>query len=108
MCLAPRYIRGPIAAPWILCRNTASLPDTPCASMMPGIARISRHVAATTVTNELRIFIMSPISQCLLPLVFLVTVVAGNIQRIAVIEHEILILCRNRLQHVLAGGHHRA
>src|SRR4029450_5807647 len=32
MCFAPRYINGPIAAPLIDCRNSASLPDTPCAS----------------------------------------------------------------------------
>src|SRR5262245_47791380 len=32
MCFAPRYIKGPIAAPLIDCRNSASLPDTPCAS----------------------------------------------------------------------------
>src|SRR3954470_10485812 len=31
MCFAPRYISGPIAAPFTDCRNTASLPDTPCA-----------------------------------------------------------------------------
>src|SRR4029453_14226519 len=28
MCFAPRYINGPIAAPLIDCRNSASLPDT--------------------------------------------------------------------------------
>src|SRR5262245_8283947 len=31
MCLAPRYISGPMAAPFTDWRNTASLPDTPCA-----------------------------------------------------------------------------
>src|SRR6185503_20721260 len=32
MCLAPRYISGTMARPCRPCRNTASLPDTPCAS----------------------------------------------------------------------------
>src|SRR6187455_1994421 len=32
MCFAPRYSSGPIAAPLSPWRNTASLPDTPCAS----------------------------------------------------------------------------
>src|SRR3989338_3806807 len=49
MCLAPRYISGPMARPCSPCRNTASLPATPCASR-PAAKPASRMTAARPTT----------------------------------------------------------
>src|SRR5688572_32567692 len=53
MCLAPRYINGPIALPSRPCRNTASLPDTPCASRPTDPSPTSSASAASPIIRFL-------------------------------------------------------
>src|SRR5262245_16101614 len=48
MCLAPRYISGPTAAPRSDWRNTASFPDTPCASSAGESARSAMATSSAT------------------------------------------------------------
>src|SRR6266850_1308305 len=70
MCLAPRYRSGPMAAPRIDCRNTASLPDTPCA-----LASGTNTTASNAmVRNAIRLGAT---------LIFLVTGIARFIERLA-------------------------
>src|SRR5918993_4465462 len=86
MCLAPRYISGPIAWPSSPCRNTASLPVTPWAST-PADPSTNRATNAA-----------SPITR-LLTLIFFMTGVAGLI--------EVGPGGKNCVRALLFGGFHR-
>src|SRR6266550_6408401 len=82
MCLAPRYIRGPIAAPRIDCRNRASLPDTPWAR------------ASGTTTIAISATVRSPSLRA--TLILSMTVVARGVHILAGCHHLVSAfrLCR--------------
>src|SRR5690348_9038693 len=54
MCFAPRYMSGPIAAPLMPWRNSASDPDTPCASPFVPINNTSASESAITPSEPAR------------------------------------------------------
>src|SRR5689334_21726320 len=92
MCLAPRYRNGPIAAPLIDCRNTASLPDTPCALASP--AKASSSTAATMTSSALRRTLILPMA-----------IVARLVHFFAGGEHPFGTLGLGGLERQLTGGH---
>src|SRR5215208_6108975 len=104
MCLAPRYIRGPIAAPVRPCRYTASLPDTPCANASAGRTTVIMTATARTVTTRTdnRFMVMS-----LLPLIAAVAAVTARIERLASGQDSLGILGGDRLQCQSGSINHR-
>src|SRR4051812_28687748 len=83
MCLAPRYISGMTALPSRPWRNTASLPDTPCADAISG-ARTSAAASAAHAAI-LKRYVIAPPSRPLrsLPLILGVAVVAARVHPLA-------------------------
>src|SRR5689334_6977448 len=93
MCFAPRYIKGTMARPSRPCRNTASFPDTPCASSV---------VAITRTTLAAMIAVMGS-GFLLRTLVFLMAGVTGFVEVAARGEHAIRVLLIGRGQRGFAG-----
>src|SRR5688572_8180379 len=58
MCFAPRYMSGPIALPSRPCKNTASFPDTPCASR-PTEPRPTSSASAASPIVRCRLLLIS-------------------------------------------------
>src|SRR6185295_4708654 len=94
MCFAPRYISGPIAAPRTDCRNTASLPDTPCAPT-PGT---STSATSAIVRSAVRLRAA---------LISLMARITRDIQSFSGFEHLLGTPGLRRLQHDAAGVDHR-
>src|SRR5260221_5283734 len=94
MCLAPRYMSGPIAAPLMDCRNTASLPDTPWALTS------AVSTPATRMRTRPRTRTAAGLSATF---VFPVAVIARCIERLPGCEDVSWILRLRRLQQLLAG-----
>src|SRR3990172_10594212 len=90
MCLAPRYINGPMACPCSPWRNTASLPDTPCASS-----------AAEPSSTK------SAAMAALLTLIPVMAGVAGLVDDVAGLEDAVGAPGLSRLERHLPGGHER-
>src|SRR6188474_2881406 len=86
MCLAPRYISGPMAWPFSPCRNTASLPDTPCASRPTDPRTVSSVTAASPMARLLTLI------SCMAGIAGLVEAGPGR---------------KNRFRTLLFGGLHR-
>src|SRR5262245_44237626 len=102
MCLAPRYRRGPMARPSSPCRNTASLPDTPCAPTACVAAAASSSVRPIRTRTLLEIFIgRSP------ALVLAMAVVARRVDRLPGGEHTRGVFLLGRLERRHAGLGHR-
>src|SRR5215216_2057582 len=89
MCLAPRYISGMMARPFSPCRNTASLPDTPCASSAAEQASTIRTVSAN-----------------LLARIACMAVVTCGVEVSAGFDDAVLILRVGRLQRRASLVHH--
>src|SRR5215216_4542033 len=113
MCLAPRYIRAPIARPSNPCKYTASLPETPCAFAMAAAARTNR-TASVDFASAVRIQCMSGVllgrrfaNVPSLPHVPLVTVIARRVDGLARDEHGFRALRLDRFQRLFAGVDHR-
>src|SRR5689334_4370841 len=92
MCLAPRYISGPMARPSSDCRNSASLPATPCAHAS-GAMPITN--AAAMAREILRATLILPVA-----------VVAGVVEPLAEVEHLVFVLRFRRAQDVGADLDH--
>src|SRR5712692_7840575 len=96
MCFAPRYMSGPIALPWSPCRNTASLPETPCASTTPEQIPTNRAVTISP-TKLCLIRIVTPRSfamstACSVALILFMAAVARRVDRLPSGEERILVL----------------
>src|SRR5262245_58801509 len=100
MCLAPRYRSGPMARPSSPCRNTASLPDTPCAPTAWVAAAASSSVRPILSRTLLDIFIgRSP------ALVLAMAVIARHVDSLASGKHTggVLLLSRFERGHARVG-----
>src|SRR5438552_11494106 len=132
MCLAPRYMSGPIAAPRINRRNSASLPETPCA-LASGASTIARNATVRRATRPKGVAessVAQPFRGAQRPLaglkacatsghrrsceallgtafVFLVTGIAGFIDGLARFEHFVGALRLSRSQNDFPGVNHR-
>src|SRR3990172_1128045 len=62
MCLAPRYMNGPIAAPWFFSTNCPSRCDTPCALAVQGDST-ARQISIATPVRRLRLLTMKYLYQ---------------------------------------------
>src|SRR5258705_8876810 len=92
MCFAPRYSSGTIARPFSPCRNTASLPETPCASSPADVAHAMTMASSMAADRRL------PTADCPLPTAGLLarvssmTVVARDIEIASSVDDAVLVL----------------
>src|SRR5258706_13981583 len=97
MCFAPRYRSGPMARPFSPCRNTASLPETPCASRPAASAHTMSAVNAAA-SRQLP-------AAGLLPLISCMARIACLIEFAARLHDSVLIFCVGSLERLSPPVH---
>src|SRR5262245_56744706 len=106
MCLAPRYSSGPMACPCNPWRNTASFPETPCASSPAEKPRTSMATAMSAMLRP-RSPIPDPRS-LLLSLIFGMTGITRLVDRGTGIQDSFLVVRFGGLDRQLALLDHGA